>query len=526
MGRITWMRIKVCTLVALSLSVSACTTPRDYIRNGFKVGPNHGVPQGCTAVQWIDESDVRVQESWADLGRWWTVFQDPTLDCLIADASSQNLSLREAGFRVLEARSQLRIAAGNLFPQEQDAFATYQRGAFSQVANESAGWVNQYFDQWALGFNLTWELDFWGRFRRAVIAAENTLAASAAEYDHVLVTLLGDVASNYVQICTIQQRIEYLKSNVELQERMLGIAERRFKAGDIGELDSHQARSNLAQIQAEIPQLRLAMRQASNRLCVLLGRPPADLEAYLGTNPIPSAPETVAIGIPADLLRRRPDVRRAERAAAAQGEQIGIAEAELYPAFAINGSLTYYSQELDQLFTPRAITGNIGPVFQWNLLNYGRIRNNVRMQDARFWAMVTAYQETVLRANAEVEDGLAMFLRAQQRARLLDESVTSTQQAVQMITREYQGGAADFNRVALIQQNLVQQQDQLAQAKGEIAQGLIHVYRALGGGWEIHLLPTQYETLVPLPQEEPVTYRLADERPASGLASVRTPSER
>ncbi len=258
-----------------------------------------------------------------------------------------------------------------------------------------------------------------------------------------------------------------------------------MKAGAKSAVDTHQARSNLAQTEAQIPQLKLALRQACDRLCVLLGRSPADLEKELGVGPIPSAPEVIAVGIPCDLLRRRPDVQRAERLAFAQGEQIGIAEAELYPMFFINGSIGYEADRLNELFTPPAFTGNIGPSFQWNILNYGRIRNNMRMQEARFQARVAAYQETVLRAGAEAEDGLAMFLTAQERAMMLDKSVVSANLALGLIAKDYKGGAADFNHVALIEQNLVQQQDLQAQAHGEIAQGLIQVYRALGGGWQV-----------------------------------------
>ncbi len=270
-----------------------------------------------------------------------------------------------------------------------------------------------------MGFNLSWELDFWGRFRRAVTAAEHSLEASCANYNQVLVTLLGDVASNYVQVRTLQQRIEYVRANVALQARLLAVAERRLKAGSKSAVDCHQARSNLAQTEAQIPQLKLAMRQACDRLCVLLGQSPTALEKELGVGPIPSASAVIAIGIPADLLRRRPDVQRAERLALAQGEQIGIAEAELYPMFAINGTIGVESDRLSQLLTSSALTGNIGPVFQWNILNYGRIRNNMRMQEARFQARVAAYQETVLRANAEAEDGLAMFFSAQERTLML-----------------------------------------------------------------------------------------------------------
>jgi NodT family efflux transporter outer membrane factor (OMF) lipoprotein len=499
-------------ILAALLLAAGCTSPLEYIKNGFKVGPNPCVPPGPTAPHWIDQDDVRVHQDCADLDRWWTVFKDPVLDGLIARAASQNLSLREAGFRIMEARAQLKIASGDLFAQSQSAFGSYQRGAASENSNTSPGLGTQFFDQRDFGFNLSWEIDFWGRFRRAVASAEDTLQASCANYDHVLVTLLGDMASNYVQIRTLQQRIAYVRSNVDLQSRIFAIAERRVKAGAKGALDLHQAQSNLAQTEAQIPQLRLAMRHASDRLCVLLGMPPTDLESELGSGAIPTAPPTVAVGIPAELLRRRPDVRRAEHLTAAQGQRIGIAEADLYPAFAINGTLGWESENLKDLFNSKSLNSVIGPVFQWNILNYGRIRNNVRMQDARFRALVAAYQDTVLRANAEVEDGLSAFLRAQERTALLDRSVASAQQAVDIVTREYEGGAADFNRVALIEQNLVQQQDLQAQSHGEIAQGLIQVYRALGGGWEagppdsVELASTTAAPaeVLPVPADHPV----------------------
>jgi NodT family efflux transporter outer membrane factor (OMF) lipoprotein len=487
---------------AIALTVGGCTSPREYIHNCFKVGPDPCVPAGPTAARWIDDADQRVRSESADLERWWTVFRDPTLDRLIVSASRQNISLREAGFRILEARAHLGIAKGSLFPQSQGAYGWYQRAAASQVINSSPGFEDQFFSDWGTGFNLSWELDFWGRFRRAVIAAENTLEASCFNYDQVLVTLLGDVAANYVQVRTLQQRIEYVHANAALQKKVLDVAEQGWKKGAKNALDFHQARSNLTQTEAQVPQLQMAVRQACDRLCVLLGTPPTQLEKEFGPGAIPGAPPSIAIGIPAELLCRRPDVRRAERLAAAQGQQIGIAEAELYPMFAINGTIGVESEKLSQLFTKPAFTGAVGPVFQWNILNYGRIRNNMRMQDARFQALIAAYQETVLRANAEVEDGLAAFLRSQERAKLLDESVASAQQAVAIVDKEYQGGAADFNRVALIQQTLVQQQDLQAQAHGDIAQGLIQVYRALGGGWQAGL---PVETMAgPAPSMDPV----------------------
>jgi NodT family efflux transporter outer membrane factor (OMF) lipoprotein len=448
------------------------------------------VPEGDTASHWIEKTDERVRSDCAEVGQWWTVFQDPTLDRLIANASSQNLSLREAGFRVLEARAQLGISKGNIFPQQQNVGGAYQRISVTKDWNYAPDVYQQFFDQWGLGFNLSWELDLWGRLRRAIAADEYTLQASCANYDDVLITLLGDVASNYVQVRTLQHRIKLTRANVDLQSRVFQIAEKRHKAGKKNELDSHQANSNLAQTESQIPQLEVSLRRACNRLCVLLGMPPSALEQELGPGPIPTAPTTVVIGIPAELLRRRPDVRKAEYLAASQGERIGIAEAELYPMFGIGGTLGWQSTNIPTLFTSDSLNSGVGPWFHWNILNYGRIRNNMKVQDAKFWQLVTSYQNTVLRANAEVEDGLATFLRAQERTKLLDTSVESSQKAVDVVVKEYQVGTSDFNRVTLIEQTLVQQQDLQAQSTGEIAQGLIQVYRALGGGWQVSGVPS------------------------------------
>jgi NodT family efflux transporter outer membrane factor (OMF) lipoprotein len=264
----------------------------------------------------------------------------------------------------------------------------------------------------------------------------------------------------------------------------LKIVEARYKAGTVTGVDLHQATSTLAQTQSQIPELEITLRQAQNHLCVLLGIPPEDLRAKLGTAPIPTAPSEVAIGIPAELLRRRPDVRRAERLAAAQSAQIGIAEAEFYPAIAISGTIGYSAQQFKDLWGPNSFTGTVGPSFQWNILNYGRILNNVRLQRAKLEELVLAYRETVLQANQEAEDGLVTFLKAQQRARDLKVSADEALAAVKLVLVQYEKGTVDFTRVTQLQQTLVQQQDSLAQAQGEIARGLILLYKGLGGGWE------------------------------------------
>ena len=332
---------------------------------------------------------------------------------------------------------------------------------------------------------MSWELDFWGRYRRAVESADATLDASVFNYDDVLVTLLGDVATAYVQIRTLEAQIKLTQDNVELQQKTLEIAVARFKGGTATELDVDQAQSNLSQTESQIPQLRIQLRQANNQLSILLGMPPEDLLPRLGSSTIPTAPVDVGAGIPADLLRRRPDVRKAERTAAAQSAQIGIAEAEFYPHIAIDGNFGLSAEHFNHLLRQTAERGTIGPTFQWNILNYGRTLNGVRAQDAQFQALVAAYQNTVLTAGQEVENGLVMFLQSQEQVKYLSESVTAAEKAVTVALAQYRGGTVDFNRVALVEQNLVTQQNLLAQAQGNIAMGLIQVYRALGGGWEI-----------------------------------------
>jgi len=500
------LQIALAAWVGTVLSLAGCTSPRDYIHNGFKVGPKYCPPAAPIADHWIDQADIHCVED-DDLRRWWAVFRDPTLDRLILCAYRQNLTLREASFRVLQARAQLGIARGEFFPQTQNAAGSYQRIAVSQNAAQgpaAQGPVAMpFFDQWTFGFNLAWELDFWGRLRRAIAAADDQLEASVADYDQVLVTLLADVASNYVLIRTDQERLRHLRQNVAILELVLKWTERREKVGfKTLPLDVHQTGSNLEQTAAGIPQLELDLRMAENRLCVLLGMPPADLRNMLGEERIPVAPTELGIGIPAELLRRRPDVRRAERLAAAQSEAIGIAEAELYPAISILGTLGWQARSLSDLFSSRSLEGNVGPSFQWNILNYGRIANNIRYQDARFQELVLAYQQTVLRAAQEVENGLATFLQAQRRTQHLEKSVDLASAAVKdmfLPTAVGQPGF-DFNRFALIEQNRITQQDLLAQSRGQIAQGLIQVYRALGGGWEIR---QEGASAVPPPPESP-----------------------
>lgn len=490
--------------LALGIAASSgCTSVRQYFHNGCKVGPNYCRPATPVADNWIEANDKRVQTDHNDLHNWWSVFHDPTLDALIQNASQQNLTVRQAGFRVLQARAARGIAVGNMFPQQQDAFGSYTRNAISAATANSQPGGQRFFDQWDTGFNLSWELDFWGRYRRAVEAADADLNASIENYDEVLITFLADVASTYIEIRTIQERIVLTQQNVKLQQETLNVVDARFRGGQVSEFDYDQAASTLAQTQALIPQFQLQLRQAMDRLCVLLAMPPRDLETMIGQAPIPTAPPAVAIGIPADLLRQRPDVRSAERQVAAQSARVGVAESDLYPHIAINGTIGYSAEQFSDLFTSQAFMGQVGPSFQWNILNYGRLLNNIRLQDAHLAELIVAYQQSVLQANSEVEDGVARFLQSQERAKDLAVSVDAANKAYIIGASQYRGGTIDFTRLVLVEQNLVQQQDQYAQAQGEIAQGLVDTYRALGGGWDIRLERLPVVESIPLPSANP-----------------------
>jgi NodT family efflux transporter outer membrane factor (OMF) lipoprotein len=474
-------------LVALLLPLCGCTPITEYVTNGFKVGPNYKKPPAPVAQNWIDAVDKRVRSQTDDISKWWTVFNDPVLDELICFAYHQNLTLREAGFRVLEARSQLGIAVGNFFPQTQDAAGNYTRTVLSRRTANGEFINKPFFSNWQYGFNLAWEIDFWGEFRRAIESANDSLDASVEDYDDVLVTLLSDVATNYVLMRTTEQRIKYAKDNVDLQKKTVLVIEGRRDVGVARQLDVDQARSVLAQTEATIPPLEITLRQTTNQLCVLLGIPPEDLRAKLGPGPIPTAPVDVAVGVPADLLRRRPDVRKAERLAAAQSAQIGVAEADFYPHISILGSIGYSAEEFKNLFRESALNGSVGPSFQWNILNYGRILNNVRFQDAKFQELVAAYQNTALTAAQEAENGLVTFLKAQEFAKLQGESVDYADKAVKVVLAQYELGTVDITQLIQIELNLVVQQDTLAQAQGEIPTGLIQTYQALGGGWQLRI---------------------------------------
>jgi NodT family efflux transporter outer membrane factor (OMF) lipoprotein len=493
-------------LSAMALTCGCVTTgPLDYIHNGFKVGPNYCRPPAPVAAEWIDGNDPHVEKRHVD--DWWNVFGDPALNWLIDTAYNQNLNLRELGTRVLQARAQQSIAVGNIFPQTQQAEGQYSRVALSHNTfnNPSAfaglmpagtvqpPLVGNFYSDWLAGFNLSWELDFWGRFRRAIESANAGLDASVENYDAALVTLLADVATNYVQYRVAQQRIKIARDNVRIQQGVLDLADQRFRVGTATRLDVEQARTILEQTRSTIPFLQITLGQANDRLCTLLGMPPRDLGpelgdgTALGEDPMANVPAWVAAGIPADLLRRRPDIQSAERQVAAQSAEIGVAEAELYPTIFVNGTIGLEAADLTKLFESRSFFGTITPSFKWNILNYGRIVNNVHLQEAKTQELIASYQNLVLTAAQEVQTALRGFLRSREQAEALSQSVTAAVAATQLGVGQYKSGTINFTPVFQLQTSQVTVQDQLAVAQGNIALNLIDVYRALGGGWQPRL---------------------------------------
>ncbi len=465
------------------------------ILGGCMVGPDYVQPGAAVNESWLDEAATAREDAPIERA-WWETFEDPTLTALIETAFHQNLSLRAAGLRVIEARARRSIAVGEFFPQLQQAFGVVGANQLSANSIDSGG--DRSFSEASIGLEAVWELDFWGQFRRNIEAADAELLFTVADFDAVLTSLEADVATNYILLRSIQERIDIAHANVSLQQETLRLTEARFNAGAVSELDVSTARSTLANTQAQIPDLENSLLETKLALCILLGRPPSELEEELlpqdsAAPRVPEAPARIAAGIPADLLRRRPDVRAAERIAAAQSARIGVATAELYPAISLVGSTAFVSTNFEGVSTPDlgnifdadSFTGFIGLQLDWPILNYGRIIGNVRVQDALFEQAVAAYQDSVLRAAADVESGLSVFLRAREQAEYLAEGVDAAQRSVELSLIQYRAGAVDFIRVNDAQTTLVQQEDSLVVARAAIALGAVRAYRALGGGWEI-----------------------------------------
>lgn len=492
-------RFVLLLLAGSGLALVGCST----------VGPEYQRPAADLSQEWRDIEAPALTGEFSEHGAWWTAFNDPALSSLIESAYQQNLTVRSAAVRILQARAQLGIANGHLYPQQQRLVGgIYHTSSSKNQPNTILGDLDINIAD--VAFDVAWEIDVWGKIRRGIESADAAYLASAAAYDALLVSLVAGVGDAYTLIRTFEQHIEIARENVGIQERSIQIADVRFRNETTTELDVQQAKSLLAGTQAAIPRFQIGLRQAQNALDILLGITPGQDQIQLEQSaPIPSAPATVAVGVPADLLRRRPDVKQAELQAAAQAALIGVSKAELFPVFALTGALglrasdgsssTLSGEEgLDNTFSSESGYAEAGAAFSWPLFNYGRLKNEVRVQDARYQQLLLDYENTVLQAAREAEDAMTGFLRSREEVAFLSESQEAARRAVDLALIQYREGATDYTTVLNTQQALLAAQDQLTTAQGEVAQYLIALYKSLGGGWQIRkgraLLPEETES--------------------------------
>ncbi len=548
---------------AAVLAQSGCTTLSQWAHNGFKVGPNYTEPPVPLPNQWIDTNDPNVRHGDPNLSAWWDVFDDPILTSLLHDSYANNLTARAAGLQIIQAQIARFIAQSELLPQAQNAILGYTRnmgsatGGFpigpgptfgaSLTPNTTLSFANvpptpitgatptgsgtvfsptnvgivgstapgggtsthRFFSNFGSSLNASWELDFWGLFRRNLEAADASLDQWVNNYDELLVLLLANVANQYVEIRTLQRRLELARSNVALQEPLVAAYQKRYNAGIANAYPGYvQLLSNLENTRALIPQLEISLRQANNQLCNLLGQPVHDLLPDLGdgTVPDPSDPKkrvvripspkdpSVVLGIPGDFLLRRPDVKASEDQLKIQSAQIGISVAQMFPHIGINGSIGLASSQFRGLFDGNSFTGTIGPSLTWNIFNYGRLLANVRFQNELYQQFVAEYQQAILNANQDAENSLIAYLRTLEQSEHLHISADAAAKLTEYLIRQYQEGflppgAADtgafINQMFTAVNFRVTQQDAAAQAEGNIALNLILLYRAMGGGWQI-----------------------------------------
>jgi NodT family efflux transporter outer membrane factor (OMF) lipoprotein len=451
---------------------------------GCLVGPDYKTPKSDVAPNWLPSPAAEDRSLNAADAYWWKVFGDPVLDALIERAYRNNLSLQIAGVRVLQARAQLNRSIGDLFPQQQGLSGGIR---WDQVNTPTT--LNRADDN--LLFAATWEIDVWGKIRRGIESDRATYLNTVASYDDALVTVIADVASSYVNIRTAEERLRVAARNVDTQKESLRVASVQFRYGETSELDVRQAATLLGQTQAQIPNLQNSLRQAKNGLAVLLGETPDAVDAQLGGEaPIPVAPAHAVIGIPKDLLRRRPDVRAAGFAAASQSALIGVAVANMYPAFSLSGAFGFASTNLGpsslaDMFTWQSRVAQAGASFFFPIFNYGRLVNQVRVQDAVFEQSVLNYQNTVLVAQKEVEDGLSAFSTSQEALAHLNTAASAAARSTQLSMLQYKAGETTYTTVVTSEQSQLAIDDSVATTQGSVALGLIGIYRALGGGWEL-----------------------------------------
>lgn len=460
------------------------------------VGPDYHAPETKAPAHWTEPLAGGETNAAAATPVWWKSFHDPELDSLIARAVSSNLDLRIAQSRVREARAQYSGAFADFWPTV-DAGGGYARlrapeslpvlGTLPLPPGASYG-----DDLHVAGFDASWEMDVFGGKRRTVEAARAQLAGADFGRRDVLVTLLGEVARNYVDLRGYQRRLAIANENIQAQEKSLAITQNRFTNGLATDLDVQQALTVLSTTRAAVPVLESSIETTMHGVEVLLGQPPGTLQAELAeASPIPVQPPQVPVGLPSELLLRRPDVSRAERQLAAATANIGVAKSDLFPKFYLTGLGGLESASVDDWFKSGSRFWSVGPMVQWRIFDAGRIRANIKVKTARQEQALTAYERTVLTAFEEVEDNLVLYAKEQVRRRSLADAVNASQKSLDTADRLYASGLTDFIHVLDAERSLYQAQDALAQSDRTISANLIALYKSLGGGWETLDRPAQ-----------------------------------
>lgn len=451
---------------------------------GCKVGPDHVSPKAPVLESFTQinpAKGVHLQIG-ADLTDWWTQLEDPILHELMYQAILCNPSLREAGLRIQRSRANVGVTRSELFPQ------LSADGSYRLSKNAGSG---KSFETWDLGTSMSWEIDVFGRLKRLSNAAIAEMEIEQELYSDTYIILLADVATYYVTARAYQRQIHIARENIKIRQRTLQQTVAKEKVGTTSQLDISQASGSLASVESELPSLEEGYRHTLNRIGVLLGLPPGSYvdELLSRPGPIPAAPEQIIVGVPADLLRRRPDIRSAEKQIIAQTELVGAAVADLYPTFTLVGDFGVTASTFSGLWNSKNIAAGVSPGFRWNILNFGRYRSNIRAQEFRQQELLSAYQQTVLLAAEEVDNALSTYVNEKDRRIKLAQAVQDYGRATQISEARYEDGTVDFQRVLDSQREKLTYETQLTICESDVILSVIRLYRALGGGWMTHGYP-------------------------------------
>ncbi|NWN82465.1 MAG: efflux transporter outer membrane subunit [Halomonas sp.] len=457
--------------------------PSAALLSGCAVGPDYTAPQADIDAEFNQlRSDAGLTAGQpTELARWWTTLDDPALNQLIDRAVASNLDLRAATSRLRQVRALRNVAEGDRFPTL-DASAGAQRSRASENVSGSGDLTTELYSS---GFDAGWELDVFGGVARSVEAAEADVGAAVEARRDVLVSMLAEVALNYVEARSFQERLRIARDNLESQSDTFELVVSRHAAGLVQDIDLERARSNLERTRSSIPQLATQLERARNRLAVLLGEQPGALDGvFERSEPVPSPQLEVAIGVPADLLRRRPDIRQAERELAAETARVGVATAELYPKLRLNGSVGLEALSGGSLFESASRTFGIGSIVSWPLFSGGQIRNRIAAQSEVQQQAYIGWQAAVLAALEDVDNAVTAYANEQLRHASLERSAESAARAATLARSRYDAGVADFIEVLDADRERLSSEDALAASNAEITTGLIRLYKALGGGWQ------------------------------------------